>query len=356
MEVSRVKIQIKNVNFPSEYESLTNSTFKKGKYRIVPIRYQDRFEIMKWRNQQMFHLRQSELLTKENQENYFTNTISELFIREKPNQLLFSYLENNVCIGYGGLVHINWIEKNAEISFIMDTVLESQHFEFHWSNYLFLIKKVAFNELSFDEIYTYAYDLRPHLYPVLEKNEFKLHTTLKNKLEVNGEKVDVLIHKCLNPLNYIEARDACDNDMDLVFEWSNDELVRSQSFNSAPILYDKHKEWFTSKLNSHNSLMFINEYHTKPIGLVRFELEKENSTVGVLVSKEMRGKGLSSLILIKSLAKYFSNNNIPVFAYIKKTNQASVRAFEKAGFSFSHDTLINEIPTFVYKIERNESK
>jgi hypothetical protein len=34
--------------------------------------------------------------------------------------LLFSFLKNGECIGYGGLVHINWIDQNAEISFMID--------------------------------------------------------------------------------------------------------------------------------------------------------------------------------------------------------------------------------------------
>ena len=44
--------------------------------------------------------------------------------------VLFNYLHNGKCIGYGGLVHINWIDKNAEVSFIMDTELEENYFEF----------------------------------------------------------------------------------------------------------------------------------------------------------------------------------------------------------------------------------
>ena len=39
-----------------------------GQYKIVPIRYEDRFDIMKWRNEQMYHLRQSKPLTEEDQE------------------------------------------------------------------------------------------------------------------------------------------------------------------------------------------------------------------------------------------------------------------------------------------------
>ena len=76
------------------YNCLTNSIFKQGSFSIVPIRYEDRLDIMKWRNEQIYHLRQNKPLTIEDQEEYFNNVVAKLFEQEEPNQILFSYLEN----------------------------------------------------------------------------------------------------------------------------------------------------------------------------------------------------------------------------------------------------------------------
>lgn len=122
---------------------------------------------MQWRNEQICHLRQLEPLTQEKQEWYFENVVDKLFDEEKPNQLLFSFLKNGNCFGYGGLVHINWIDRNAEVSFLMNTELENSCFSKIWSIYLGLIEKLAFEELSFRKFFTYAYDIRPHLFKVL---------------------------------------------------------------------------------------------------------------------------------------------------------------------------------------------
>ncbi|WP_167341842.1 GNAT family N-acetyltransferase [Nonlabens sp. SY33080] len=178
----------------NSYKALTTQVFSTDKYRIVPIRIEDRYDIMRWRNEQIYHLRQNKPLTKRDQDDYFENVVSKLFDQEMPSQFLFSFLKNNVCVGYGGLVHINWIDKNAEISFIMDTKSEDIYFEKYWTIYLDLIEKLAFQELKIHKLYVYAFDLRPHLYKVLKKNDYYLDAILKEHCYFNNRYLDVVIH------------------------------------------------------------------------------------------------------------------------------------------------------------------
>ena len=180
------------------YKVLNKQIFEFDYYKLVPIRYEDRFDIMKWRNEQIYHLRQSKPLTIEDQENYFNIIVDKLFDQEQPNQILFSFLEKNICIGYGGLVHINWIDKNAEISFIMNTALENYSFHTNWTKYLLLIEKVAFEDLKLHKIFTYAFDLRPHLYPALREANFIEETRFKEHCLFNGNYIDVVIHSKIN--------------------------------------------------------------------------------------------------------------------------------------------------------------
>src|SRR6187200_1988321 len=94
------------------YSCLKKQEFQSAGFSIVPLRDEDKYDIMKWRNEQLFHLRQSKPLTKEDQDNYFKHTVAKLFNQKQPAQLLFSYLKGETCIGYGGLVHINWTDRN----------------------------------------------------------------------------------------------------------------------------------------------------------------------------------------------------------------------------------------------------
>lgn len=180
------------------YLNLSKQIFSINEFKIIPIRDQDKYLIMKWRNEQIYHLRQTEELTKERQKFYFNKVISNLFQIKYPNQLLFSFLKNDKCIGYGGLVHISWENKNAEISFIMKTSLEKKYFGEYWSIFLSLIEELSFKELSFNKIFTYAFDLRPNLYKTLEQSGYKLEGKLKNHIFFNNKFVDVVIHAKYN--------------------------------------------------------------------------------------------------------------------------------------------------------------
>ena len=179
------------------YKVLNKQEFSNGNFSIVPIRMEDRYVIMQWRNDQIYHLRQNTRLTEEDQDRYFNTVVAGLFNQEQPNQILFSYLEGGECIGYGGFVHINWIDMNAEISFIMDTNLELNSFNAHWTSFLSLIEKVACVELNIHKIYVFAFDLRPHLYKVLETCNYFKDAVLKEHCFVDGSFKDVVVHSKL---------------------------------------------------------------------------------------------------------------------------------------------------------------
>jgi RimJ/RimL family protein N-acetyltransferase len=185
----------------NKYKALNSQYFSEGKYSIIPIRYEDRFSILKWRNEQLYHLRQNNPLTESDQENYFNTVINKLFEKDQPSQILFSYLQDEECIGYGGLVHINWIDKNAEISFIMDTKLEKEHFSMHWKMFLKLIEQVAFKELKLYKIFTFAFDIRPHVFAPIEDSGFVKEATLKSHSFFSGVYKDVIIHSKFNTFN-----------------------------------------------------------------------------------------------------------------------------------------------------------
>jgi hypothetical protein len=180
-------------NWPSDYKALENKNFFSfNDFSLIPIRYEDRYQIMEWRNEQIYHLRQEKVLSKQNQDNYFKKIVFPLFNEKYPKQILFSFLKSKKLVGYGGLVHINRQLKRAEISFVINTSLEKKYFFEYWDTFLKLIEQIALNLLDIKNIFTYAFDLRPELYEVLNANNFVF--VRDEKYIKSGQIIDVKIH------------------------------------------------------------------------------------------------------------------------------------------------------------------
>lgn len=331
------------------YKCIDTQVFQNNSFHIEPIRDADKYEILKIRNEQLYHLRQSEPLTIEKQENYFATVVAGLFEIEKPNQLLFSFFHENQFVGYGGLVHINWIDKNAEISFIMKTELEKENFAQYWSNYLSLIEKVAFKALKFHKIFTYAFDLRPHLYEVLLSCGFREDARLKEHCFFDGKYLDVLIHSKIN--DHISYRRPTGDDVELYYNWANDPTVRSNSYASETIPYENHVNWFNLKLKDENCYMFLFQNHdNQNIGQVRIQkTDATSAIIGISTDENHRGKGYATkMIAIASDAFLAKNPEICISAYIKLNNPASSKAFEKAGYSMLEMLQYEKVDSFHY--------
>jgi len=187
----------------NSYKCLNQQVFEAGQYKLMPIRSKDRYLIMEWRNEQIDILRQKSLLTEKQQDVYFKKVIRKLFSQDHPDQILWSFFENESFIGYGGLVHIDWESKNAEISFLLATKRnqEISVFSNDIKAYIKMIKKIAFKELGFQKIYTYSYNIRPYLYPLLLTCNFKEEARLHKHIFINDSFQDVLIHSCFNDVS-----------------------------------------------------------------------------------------------------------------------------------------------------------
>jgi len=329
------------------YRALENQVFTIGRHSLVPIRFGDRIDIMKWRNEQIYHLRQNKVLTMQDQDNYFKNVVDKLFDESQPAQLLFSFLEDNRCIGYGGLVHINWIDKNAEISFIVNTDLEVQ-LAYYWHLYLQLIEKVAFNDLKFHKVYTYAFDVRPQLYSILLQSGYNEDARLKDHCLFNGNYIDVLIHSKINGIFHL--RRALCSDVNITFKWANEPLVRKFSLTQSPITWEDHVDWFQKKIKDNDCAYFIVVHENIPIGSLRLDVSNAVATISYLLDPIFHGKGFGSKILkaAQELSKVL-NLKIQTFCgVVKKQNIASIKIFEKLGYQ-SEDNL----DTYHFKKELN---
>lgn len=180
------------------YICLQGDYYQFEDYSITPLREEDILLVKEWRNEQIDILRQKEPLTDEQQINYYKTIVLPLMSTREPSDILISYLYQGECIGYGGLTHIDWTNRRAEISFLLATErnynLELYQKEF--TIFLKLIKQIAFGELELNRLFTETYDVRPYVIDVLESSGFEYEGRLKEHVLIKGKYVDSVLHGC----------------------------------------------------------------------------------------------------------------------------------------------------------------
>ena len=72
-------------------------------------------------------------------------------------------------------------------------------------------------------------------------------------------------------------------DLLLVYNWSNDNLVRKNSINKKKILLKNHTEWFKKKIKSNKDMIYISRINSEPFGMVRMEKKKNFFYLSYLV-------------------------------------------------------------------------
>ena len=55
----------------------------------------------------------------------------------------------------------------------------------------------------------------------------------------------------------VYLRDATEQDRDLLFQWTNDEEVRKNSFSMEKIAYKEHCRWFDKMMQNENCIQWI---------------------------------------------------------------------------------------------------
>ena len=165
-------------------------------------------------------------------------------------------------------------------------------------------------------------------------------------LPAKNAKID-LVEKLLS------LRSALPEDTELIWRWANEKNVRENSYSHKPIALSEHQEWFTKKLASSNTLMFILELGNIPAGLIRYDRSESTATIGFSIDPRFRGLGLGQKIISQTTTLAFEKLHVTVLkAEVFKGNHASNAIFKQNGFTQSKLCDIKGIPSYVYLKEK----
>jgi RimJ/RimL family protein N-acetyltransferase len=148
----------------------------------------------------------------------------------------------------------------------------------------------------------------------------------------------------------LKFRKASIEDVKLFFNWANDTLVRSNSYQKETITYKDHVKWFDNQVKNDDIFfyVFLNEFNI-PIGQVRINKSGDNKAViGLMVGAEFRGKGFAKEMIQKASEDFLTlNHTFTILAYIFKTNKSSLKSFTNAGYELLNEEIIKKVPSFI---------
>ena len=182
------------------YKCLPKKTYQDEDYIIEAVQPEHIEIIRQWRNKQVNVLRQSKPISKEEQKYYYETNVWPELTSDQPQKILLSFKYKGELIGYGGLVNISWVNLRAEISFLCDTKIASDHkiYRVHFLGFLNMIKTLAFNTLGLNRFFTETFTYRSEQIKILKYFGMGIEGVLKSSYLKNGKFFNTAIQSIVN--------------------------------------------------------------------------------------------------------------------------------------------------------------
>ena len=134
--------------------------------------------------------------------------------------------------------------------------------------------------------------------------------------------------------DFIDIKEATQNDSKSLFEWRNNPKIRNVSKKSDPILWEEHQKWFDAVLDDGNRHLLIGSINNQPIGVVRFDIENDVTEVSIYLVPNGRSVGQGKNLL--SASERWLKINCPkvlrINASVLAENEASRKMFSGLGY------------------------
>jgi len=135
---------------------------------------------------------------------------------------------------------------------------------------------------------------------------------------------------------------ACD--CEVFWEWANEPGARAASFRNKTISWEQHTQWFQAKLSDPKAILYTaTNREGLPIGEVRYQVNGGRAVISIGMGAPYRGCGWGRKILALGIARLFQDSTVQfIDAYVKPSNEASLRLFVGAGFMQLPEVVIEE--------------
>jgi UDP-2,4-diacetamido-2,4,6-trideoxy-beta-L-altropyranose hydrolase len=179
--------------------------------------------------------------------------------------------------------------------------------------------------------------IKYHTMALLENDSLRklISSTALNAVDGNG------ISRVVSVMSVgdIDIRRVTKADARKLYEWRNHEFIRAVSRNPAIISWDEHHSWFADVLVNDNRLLLIGCRGDVPVGVVRFDCDRDMAEVSIYLVPEAgySGQGRNLLWCAEQWLRKYRPEIQYVRALVLGENQTSKRLFE---FSKYHPETI----------------
>jgi len=205
--------------------------------------------------------------------------------------------------------------------------ISAENQKFVYSNYKnsgFIIDAADFNEPDLKKAIEQSFTLSLKEHKVFDGNSGKRILNCFLQLDTKSK---------------IKLRKVNHTDISITYNWAANPDIRAYSFIKHAITKEEHVSWFANKLEDLNCFYYIAEIDDLKVGTIRFDIHGNEAIVSYLIAPEHQGKGLGQTLLIQGLQTMSLMSNKlkirKIVGYVIKSNIASVKAFERLGFSRS---------------------
>lgn len=181
------------------YIVLPQPQLSEGEITVRAVCPRDIEPIRVWRNAQMDVLRQNAPISEAAQSRYYATQIWPQKLSSMPDNILLAIEKRSELIGYGGLVHIDWADRRAEISLLLDPEIEARpkaRAEI-FRQFLMIVKRIAFEHLDLAKLTVETFETRSDYIRLFDEIGFAREGRLRGHVLIDGVRVNSILHGLL---------------------------------------------------------------------------------------------------------------------------------------------------------------
>lgn len=135
-------------------------------------------------------------------------------------------------------------------------------------------------------------------------------------------------------LSGLQLRRTVESDCELFWEWANEPSARAASFRNKTISWEHHAKWFREKMADPRAILYTaTNSDGLPVGEVRYQTEGKRAVISISLGERFRGCRCGHKILTIAIEEFFRDSEAEsIDAYVKPTNEPSLKLFAAAGF------------------------